>query len=147
MKEFRFSEAQAKKTMISQTVSRIPLMLIAGGTGIYIANHNNNGGITDNLAVLLPVIAIGIVAMSVGLFIGVKNGTKTLLANVYRLSDESIERIGPNGNSTIINLSDIKTHKSIKKGLFLKDQNSKILIPVGIEGFENISGTILATLK
>jgi hypothetical protein len=147
MKEYRFSEENAKKTIKTQTISRVPIMLIAVLGGLYIANSQNGGGIFGNSLVLILTLSISSIAVTIGLLIGIKNGTKTLMQNIYRISETGIERATPSGKSVNIDFDEIDLHKSMKKGLFIKAKNQKILIPAGLDSFSEISNLILEKVK
>lgn len=147
MKEYRFSEENAKKTIKSQTISRIPMILIAVIGGFYIANFQNGGAIFGDSIVLILTLSISAVAVTIGLLIGIKNGTKTLMQNIYRITDTGIERTTPSGKSVNIDFDKIDLHKSMKKGLFIKAQNQKILIPSGLDDYNDISNLVLEKVK
>lgn len=147
MKEYRFSEENAKKMIKSQTISRIPMILIAVLGGLYIANSQNGGAIFGDSLVLIPTLSICAVAVTIGLVIGFKNGTKTLMQNIYRISDKGIERTTPSGKSVSMDFDKIDLHKSMKKGLFIKAQNQKILIPSGLDKYNDISNSVLEKVK
>jgi hypothetical protein len=147
MKEYRFSEENAKKTIKSQTISRIPMILIAVLGGLYIANSQNGGAIFENSLVLILTLSLSAVAVTIGLLIGIKNGAKTLMQNTYRISENGIERATPSGKSVNIDFDKIDLHKSLKKGLFIKAQNQKILIPAGLDGYDEITNLILEKVK
>ena len=147
MKEYRFSEESAKKTIKSRTISRIPIILIAGFGGFYIANHQSKGMVFGNSFVLILTLSIGAIAVALGLLLGIKNGTKTLMKNIYRITETGIERTTPSGKSLKIDFDKIDLHKSMKKGLLIKGQNQQILIPAGLDGYDEISDLILNKVK
>jgi hypothetical protein len=147
MKEYRFSEESAKKTIKSQAISRIPMILIAFLGGFYIANSQNGGTIFGDSLVLILTVSFSAVAAAIGLLVGIKNGTKTLMQNVYRITETGIERNTPSGQSVKIDFDKIDLHKTLKKGLFIKAQNQKILIPTGLDSYDEISKLILEKIK
>jgi hypothetical protein len=55
------------------------------------------------------------------------------MQNIYRITDTGIERTTPSGKSLSIDFDKIDLCKSMKKGLFVKAQNQKILIPSGLD--------------
>ncbi len=147
MKEYRFSEENAKKIIKSQTISRIPMILIAVIGGFYIANYQSGGTIFSDSLVLILTLLFSLVAVTIGLLIGIKNGTKTLMQNIYRISEAGIERTTPSGKIVSIAFDKIDLHKSMKKGLFIKAQNQKILIPSGLDNYNDISNLIVEKVK
>ena len=147
MKEYRFSAENAKKTIKSQTISRIPMILIAAIGGFYIANFQTGGAIFSDSLVLTLTLSISAVAVTIGFLIGIKTGTKTLMQNIYRISETGIERTTSSGKSVSIDFDKIDLHKSMKKGLFIKAQNQKILIPSGLDNYNDISNLILEKVK
>lgn len=146
MKEFTFSEATAKKTMRSQAISRLPMIVIAVIAGIYLATMQNQDFplITLVLAITLPILAI---AGYIGISMGIKSGTKSLMKNTYRLTGNGIEWLTPSGKTVIIEYDKIDLYKTITKGLLIKSKNKKILIPREIDNFSEISGLINDKVK
>jgi hypothetical protein len=141
MNEFTFSEETAKKTMRSQAISRLPLIFIAGIAGIYLATIQNEEfpRLTLVLAITLPILAI---AGYIGIRMGIKSGTKSLMKNIYRLTGNGIEWLTPSGRTVIIEYDKIDIYRTITKGLLIKSKNKKILIPREIDNYNEISGLI-----
>ncbi len=147
MQEYRFSEENAKKTIKSQMILKIPIILVALLGGFFIANSQNGGMIFGNFLVLTFVIIISGIAVSIGLIFGIKNGTKMLMQNNYKLTEIGIERTTPSGKIVNIYFDKVDNYKSFKKGLFIKAKNQKILIPAGLDKFDELSELILERLK
>ena len=123
MKEYRFSEENAKKAAKSHMISRIPLMLAAIIGSLYITNSQNEGMIFGDSIVLISTLSLTAFGLTIGSFFGIKNGTKSLMQNIYRVSDSGIEWSTPSGKSLIIDFNNIDMHESDKKGLLIKAKN------------------------
>ncbi|WP_196890177.1 hypothetical protein [Aureivirga sp. CE67] len=147
MKEYRFSEENAKKMMKTRTISRIPTILIAIVFGLYIANLRGQGEVFGNSLVLVLTLSISLVALSIGIFIGMKKGAEALKHNVYRISDTGIERKTSIGKSINIDFDKVESYKSMKKGLLIKTKNQKILIPTELDNYTDLSSLILEKVK
>jgi len=146
MKEFKYSNEKAKKVMKTQMITKIPLILIASFAGLYIANSKNNM-IFSNKLVLSLTLLICLIAVSIGLFLGIKNGTKMLLQNIYKVTETSIERVTPSGKSINIAFNTIDNHKIHKKGLLISAKKKNILIPIELDEYNVLSTLILKQIK
>ncbi len=147
MKEYRFSEINAKKTIKSRAFSRLPLFLIAAIGGLFISIYQDEGGILDVSLFVILAIPILAIALAIGLLIGIKNGTRSLMQNVYRITNDGIERKTSSGKTISIEFDNIDTHKYLKEGLLIKSHNRKIIIPAGLDDFGEISKLILDKIK
>lgn len=147
MKEYRFSEEQAKKVMKSRLVSRSPMILIAILGGLYIANTRNGAVTFENPLVLILTIATSFIALGIGLFIGIKNGTKTLIKHSYRISDKGIEWTNPTGRLVSIDFNEVDMHRALKRGLFIRAKKQSVLIPSGLDQYDELSALILKKMK
>lgn len=83
----------------------------------------------------------------IGLLIGFKVGTKTLMQNTYHITETGIERTTPAGKTISIDFDKIDLYKSLKKGFFIKSRNQKILIPIGLDSYDEITNLILDKVK
>jgi hypothetical protein len=147
MKEYTFTEDTAKKIIKSQTMSRIPIVVISVAAGIYVGNHQTGGEIFKNLTQLI-ILSFGLIGITTyGLIRGMKKGTKTLMLNKYILTETGIERHTPASKIIQIDFDKISSHHLLTKGLLLKSTNTKILIPSGLDNFEELSSNIIARLK
>jgi hypothetical protein len=142
MKEFRISEETAKKTMKSRVVSQIPMFIFAGAAGVYLAITQNEGPVphlTLILAITIPVLTI---AGYIGMRMGIKSGVKSLMKNIYRLTENEIEWHTPSGKTVIIDYDKIDHFKTQTRGLLIKSKNKRILIPRELDNFNEITGLI-----
>ncbi len=147
MKEYSFTEVTAKKVIKTRALSRIPMIIIAMIGGLFIADIQNGGKIFDDKLVIVITCIVAIIAGTIGLFIGIKNGTKALMQNKYILTDNYIERLAPSGKIVRIEFSKIDKYQVLKKGLLIKSSSEKILVPSGLEKFDELSTSISEKLK
>jgi hypothetical protein len=147
MKAYTYTEERAKKIIKSQALSRIPMIIIALSGGFYIANIQSDGHLFDDKSVLLIAGSIAVMASFLGFIIGIKKGVKALMLNKYIISDAYIDRYTPSGDFIRLEFSKIDKHQVIKKGLLLKASTKKILIPSGLDNYDEISKVILDKLK
>lgn len=147
MKEYSFTEETAKKVIITQAFSRIPIIVIATIGGLYIADIQNGDHIFSNKIVVITTFVIFIIAGSIGLLIGIKNGTKALMQNKYILTDNYIERFTPSGKIVRLEFSKIDKYQVSKKGLLIKSSSEKILVPSGLDQFDELSTSVLEKLR
>jgi len=147
MKEYTYTEDTAKKIIKSQTLSRIPIVIISIAAAIYISDYQSGGRVFKNLTTLIIICIVLIGVTSFGLIRGVKNGAKTLMLNKYILTDTGIERHTPAGKIVELDFDKISSHHVSTKGLLLKSFNTKILVPAGLNNFEELSSYVIARLK
>lgn|SRR5690554_6138956 len=147
MKEYRFSDSNAEKTVKSQMITSTPIFLIGIGGGFYIANNQYDGILFNNPLILVLTIIICIVAVVTGLIIGYKNNKKSLMKNVYRITENGIERKTPSDKTVIINFNQIKEQKTLKSGLLIKSTNHEILIPSRLDNYNEITAIINENLR
>ncbi|MCK9255143.1 MAG: hypothetical protein M0Q45_04490 [Bacteroidales bacterium] len=143
MKEYRFTEETAKKTMNSGLRFFAPFLIGGSIVGICIANFTTKGSIFGSLLVFLIIILVLVIAT----MIGINRSKKSLMKAVYRLSDTGIEVITSDTESVSIDFDKIKSHKIIKRGLYINGQKSQIFIPVDLDGYDEITNTILEKIN
>lgn len=147
MKEYTFKEETAKNVMKKQAVSRTPMFVIAFIGGFYIANLRSDGETFSNKWVLIISVITVFIAGAIGLFLGIKSGAKTLVKNKFILTDTYIERHTPSGKIVRIEFTEIVKHQVFKSGLLIKSLSDKILIPAGLDEFDELSSLILKKIK
>lgn len=143
MKEYRFTEETAKKTINSRLSFFAPFLIGGSIVGICIANYVTTGSIFGSLFTLLIVILV----LAIATMIGINRSKKSMMKTVYRLSDTGIEVITSDTESVSIDFDKIKSHKIIKIGLYINGQKSQIFIPVDLDGYEEITNTILEKIN
>jgi|GEM_PF-6615529 len=145
MKEYRFSEKNAQSSIKSQTFWLIAMSFITAISSFILVNSLIGLGIINDSLVLKVSISALLVAIVVMLVI--KKATKALMQHIYRITPTGIEIAPPSGQSIIIDFDKIDAQKMVKRGLFIKSQNQKIIIPKWLDGYDEISGLILERLK
>lgn len=143
MKEYKFSEKNARKTIRLRIAKQFPFMLIAILAGIYFSDLQNPGKIFHNSLALILTLSITAVAVTIALLISMKSATKRLMQNIFRITENRIEHITLSGKIIKIDFDKIDLHKSSKNYLLIKARNQKILIPAEIDNFDEISNSIL----
>lgn len=147
MKEYKFSEENAKRIVKSRTIYRIPIMIIAVLAGLFIADTRTGGAIFDNTLVLVLTMFIGLSALAFGLIFGIKNGTSSLLRSTYLLSDNGVEWKTPSGKTIHIDFDKVEKHQKFNKGLLIKAQNKRIIISSELDNYDELSNIVLSKLN
>ena len=126
----RFGEVR-KQVM----VKTIPLMLLAGATGIGISMFGNKDG--GNTAAVLPfVIPMSILALGYGLYLGIRRQKELMTSYRLTISGNMITRVQGNTPTISIYFSEVKQILKGKNGGMVvagKHPGDVIIIPAQIE--------------
>ncbi|KAB2807343.1 hypothetical protein [Phaeocystidibacter luteus] len=144
MKVFKFSQESAKKAAEAEMRSRLPLILTSGFAGFILAlRQPEMQRMNTAVLAIIAFSLFGVLAFSI--WLGLKRRAKALLKHVYKVDETSIESISASAQSVKMDLDKIESAEVGKKGLTLKSNSQKMLIPKHLDGFEELSNMISAT--
>jgi len=76
-----------------------------------------------------------------------KFGSELIQQYYFRVSDLGIEKIGPKGKLVDFNFSQITSFRFNKRGLLLESSKRKLLLPNGLEDFDELCHLISEKVK
>ncbi|HBG69812.1 MAG: hypothetical protein A2W93_00340 [Bacteroidetes bacterium GWF2_43_63] len=147
MKEYRFTEKNAKRTAKSMALSLIPMMIVAVGVGVYLSDMQSKESIFDNTTLVIIIIVVLALTTAGGLYLGFRMLVRRLMGESYRLTESGIEKIAQTGVVIRINYDEVEKHKLQKNGYYFKAKGKQIFIPSGLDLFDELKKEIVEKLK
>ncbi|WP_421750293.1 hypothetical protein [Croceimicrobium sp.] len=143
MKEYRYSDEKALQLIqkISRTTLPIIMIMILGALlliDIYKGDTNPDELFFTHTIMFFTLIIVWILVYKNAH----KYGSRLMQQYYFSVSDTGIEKIGPKGKMESMNFAQISSISIHKKGLLLESSKSKLLLPNGLEGFDELCNLI-----
>ena len=148
MQIFKIKHDGFKEIRMKMLLRSIPVLLLAGAVGIIISTINSKENAND-LNVLIITIPVTLVALGLGLYVGLKRQRALLESYTVTITDNLITREQHNTPTISIYFNEIKEIVKHKNGSFTiqgKETVDLIGIPVQIDGYSQLE-TVLQQIQ
>lgn len=133
---YKFSKEGAKRYVSRRMLNRIPIIIISVVIGLFLPMYRGVN-IFENKIVLLSVLLLLVLSIIIGILVGYRIGIKGALNTDYILTDEEVKFISPI-KTISIDINNIDSGKSLKKGFVIKEGYKVILIPIELNDYSEI---------
>lgn len=138
MKEYKFSEATAKKIVRAKSAAWLPIIVTAFFGGFLLINYLNNNQLVKTPILLIGSIIVLLLAVYLGWRKGVQNGVSALLREKYVVKEMAIEKIGQKGDSINVKWFEVSNFQETDKGLEIEEGDLKLLVPKQLDGYAEV---------
>ncbi len=143
IKTYKYTEEGARMLAKSGIKRTMPIMVIIPIVVLYVKKGEESFFSNANILTM----ALFLIFIGISIIFSIRFNSKMFLKNEFNLYDDRIERVTPSGKTISFKFANINECKVLNNGLLLAVNKQKMLVPNGIDGYDELSKTLLIKIK